>query len=570
MCCFVRSYILPGLVLITLNATAQKTVRDTVKNKTIAAGPEYKKSRSYQKMWGRNHRVEWTTPVTAPVLQLDTAFGGLVPYKAGGGNESKSLRLRSKLGNEYALRSIRKSREEVIPDNLKGTMMADIVNDGISMSHPYGAFAVGYMMDAAGIYHTWPRLVYVPQQKALDTFNAKYGNDLYLLEEKPEGDWREANNLGNFRSFSSTEELLIKLQLSSTNMVDQRAYIKARLFDMLIGDWDRHEGNWSWGEVNVPGGILYKPIPRDRDQSFYYHDGIFIDRMLKAAGLFYMQHYDSVVKNISNVSYAARYMDRFLTNELTLADWVSEAGALQNALTDEVIERSVAQLPQEVYTAKGKELVDKIKARRNQLRTFAVKHYQLIAQQVEVVGSRQREYFEVSSNSDKVTVVSVYRLDEKGKKEAKPYYQRTFNPEETKEVRLFGIKGDDVYVVNNEVKDIKVRIIGGPGRDSIIQSQQKVHIYDNEGNVFETSSARMHLSSDTSIHKWNYKWYKRDKNGFLPLVFYNNADRIYAGLRYRMQKNMWRHEPAWSQELGVHYSISQNAFSAFWQGVYPN
>jgi hypothetical protein len=560
-----------GLILFSLNSTAQRVVTDSVTSKTVAAGPEYNRGPFYQKLWGRNHRVEWTTPVRVPVLKLDTAFGGLIPYKAGGGNESKSLKLHTRSGKEYALRSINKSRTEVIPDNLKGTFMEDIVNDGVSMSHPYGAFAISYMMDAAGIYHTWPRLVYLPKQKALDTFNTKYGNDLYLLEQKSEGDWREADNLGNFPSFSSTEELLIKLQQSNTNIVDQRAYIKARLFDMLIGDWDRHEGNWSWGEVKLENGILYKPVPRDRDQSFYYHDGILIDRVIGAAGLFYMQHYDSVVKNISLVSHAARYMDRLFTNALTLEDWVREAEALQEALDDKVIVRSVAQLPQEIYAVKGKEMIDKIKARRKQLPAFAKQHYRFIAKEVEVTGSRQREYFEVTSKSENEMVVLVYRMDEKGRKETTPYYQRTFKPGETKEVRLFGIKGEDIYVVNNEIDDITVRIIGGPGKDSIVQSKQKVHIYDNANNVFETSSAKMHLSSDTSIHNWNYKWFRYDKNGFLPILFYNNADRIYAGLRYRMKKYKWRKDPyAWAQEFGVHYSISQNALSAFWEGVYPN
>lgn len=566
---FVRSYISLGLVLLTLNATAQKPVVDTARFKVIAAGPEYKKSSFYQKLWGRNHRVEWTTPVRVPVLKLDTAYGGLIPYRTAGGNESKSLRLRSRSGKEYALRSIRKSREDVIPDNLRGTFMEDVVKDGVSMSHPYGSFAVGYMMEAAGIYHTWPKLVYVPQQKGLDTFNTKYGNELYLLEEKPEGDWREADNLGNLRNFISTEELLVKLQQNNTNMVDQRAYIKARLFDMLVGDWDRHEGNWSWGEERVPEGKVYKPIPRDRDQAFFHHDGFIIDHVIGGAGLFYMQPFKPSVDNITPVCYSARHLDRFFTNELTMEDWVREADALQKALTDEVIEMSVAQLPQEVYTVEGKELVETLKARRTQLQKFAVQQYQKIAEQVEVVGSGQREHFDVAS-SDGKTTVSIYRLNE-GKKEAKPYYQRTFNRDETKDVRLFGIKGEDVYVVNNEVEDIDVRIIGGTDKDSVIQAKKKIHIYDNRENAFEASNARMHLSSDTSINRWDYKWFKKDKSGFLPLIFYNNADRIYAGLRYRMQKNRWRQDPfAWAQEFGVHYSISQNAFSAFWEGVYPN
>ncbi len=90
--------------------------------------------------------------------------------------------------------------------------------------------------------------------------------------------------------------------------------------------------------------------------------------------------------------------------------------------------------------------------------------------------------------------------------------------------------------VTNEVDDITVRIIGRTGKDSVIQSKRKVHIYDNASNVFETSSARMHLSSDTSIHRWNYNWFKYDKNGFLPILFYNNADRIICRFKVQDEK----------------------------------
>ncbi|WP_205511620.1 ShlB/FhaC/HecB family hemolysin secretion/activation protein [Longitalea arenae] len=571
MRCYVRSYIYLGLILLmTLNAKAQSKRADTAAFKQVVAGPAYKRPAMYQKLWGRNHRVEWTTPVRVPVLNLDTAFGGLIPYEAAGGHESRSLKLRSKNGKEYALRSINKSRDEVIPDNLKGTFAVDIVNDAISMSHPYGAFAIPYMLERAGIYHTWPKPVYLPQQKALDSFNKKFANDLYLLEEKPEGDWREADNLGNFRSFNDTEEMLTKLQVNSTYSVDQRAFAKARLFDMLIGDWDRHEGNWSWGEATVDGATQFKPVPKDRDQAFYYHDGFIASKLIKAAGLFYMQRYDSVVKDISKIGHAARFMDRYLTNQLTLEDWLREASALQEALSDTVIAQSVAQMPAEIYAVKGKELIATIKARRNQLPAFAKQHYLFIAKEVEVTGTRQREYFEVSSEHNE-TVVSVYHMAKNGERAARPYYQRRFKPAETKEIRLFGIKGEDVYVVNNEVDDITVRIIGGPAKDSIIQAKEKVHIYDNANNVFQTSSARMHLSEDTAIHNWNYKWFKYDKRGMLPLVFYNNPDRLYAGLRYRLTNYKWRREPfASAHEFGVHYSISQNAFSAFGEGMYPH
>ena len=571
MRCHVRSYLSLGLLCISLNSTAQTPVADTATYKCVVAGPAYKRPSFYQWLWGRNHRVEWTTPVRVPVLKLDTAFGGLVPYKIGGGNESKSLRLRTKEGKEYTLRSINKSRDDVIPPAVKGTFMDDVVRDGISMSHPYGAFALANMMQRAGIYHTLPALVYLPQQKELDTFNALYGDDLYLLEQKPEGDWREADNLGNFKTFSSTDEVLIKLQLNNTYIVDQHAFARARLFDMLIGDWDRHEGNWSWGEAPTPGGIILKPVPRDRDQAFYYHNGVLINLVIKGAALSFMQHYDYKEKDVEILNTSARHMDRYFTNALTLTDWLYEAAALQKALTDSVIVQSVAQLPPEIYATKGQELIDKLKARRGQLPGFAKQYYLFIAKEVEIVGSRQREYFEVSGAGDNETSVTVFRINENGKRAATPFYNRIFNPAETKEIRLFGIKGEDVYVVNNDRNNITIRIIGGDGRDSIVQSSHKVHMYDDANNAFQTRAAHMHLSSDSSIHKWSYRWSRYDKSGIRPEAFYNNADRIFVGLRYKYRKYKWRSDPfAWEQSVGVRYSISQSALSFYWSAVYPH
>ena len=52
------------------------------------------------------------------------------------------------------------------------------------------------MEQHAGVYHTKPRLVYLPTQPALDSLNEEYGNDLYLFEQRLSGDWSDADNLG--------------------------------------------------------------------------------------------------------------------------------------------------------------------------------------------------------------------------------------------------------------------------------------------------------------------------------------------------------------------------------------
>src|SRR5258705_6801554 len=71
---------------------------DTASYKIITAGPEYKKPASYQKLWGRNWRIDWNTPVRVPYLWLNKVDGGLTPSRTNGGNETKGLRLQSPNG----------------------------------------------------------------------------------------------------------------------------------------------------------------------------------------------------------------------------------------------------------------------------------------------------------------------------------------------------------------------------------------------------------------------------------------------------------------------------------------
>ncbi|WP_340156119.1 metallophosphoesterase, partial [uncultured Winogradskyella sp.] len=59
-------------------------------------------------IWGDRYRKEYSTKVNAPNVKLDTLFGGLIPVKKGGGNQSKSLRLEDKNGTQYVMRAVRK------------------------------------------------------------------------------------------------------------------------------------------------------------------------------------------------------------------------------------------------------------------------------------------------------------------------------------------------------------------------------------------------------------------------------------------------------------------------------
>jgi len=573
MLCLNRACIFLSFIILTEKGFTQDKLADTSAFKLIAAGSAYKnKSKFYQWLWGRNRRIEWTTPVHVPILWLDSARGGLVPYKTGGGNETKSLRLKTEEGKEYSLRSINKSRADVVLPIFKHTFIEDIINDGVSMSHPYGAFALPVMEQSADIYHAIPKIVYLPPQPALDTFNKKFGDDLYLFEQRPDGDWSDADNLGNFKKFISTYELIDTLKNDNNNKADQHAFVKARLFDMLIADWDRHEDQWQWGVTDTPGKTLYKPVPRDRDQAFYTHNGVLIDRIIPAAGLGYMQNFNYDIANVKMLNFEERNIDRFFTNELSLNDWLKEAASLRQSLSDSVIEQSVQQLPPEIHPISGTELIAKLKSRRNHLAEYATEYYLFLTKEVEITGSKKREWFEVKTTDTGETSVNIFQVDNEGKRNNTAFYSRIFKPSETKEIRLFGLAGEDVFTIDKRADNIKVRIIGGNEKDSVIQysGSSKIIIYDDDHNVFQTTHAKLHLSSDSANHSFNYEDHNYNKKGLKTSVFYNLEDRLYIELGYGFTKYKWRRYPyATKQFIGLNYSISQKAIGATYNALFP-
>ena len=313
------------------------------------------------------------------------------------------------------------------------------------------------LAEAAGVYHTNPAYVYLPAQSALDTFNKKYGNNFYLFEQKTSGNWTDANNLGNFAEFFDTEDVIEKLLKDNNYKVDQHTFIRARIFDWFINDWDRHEDQWSWGERKSGDKILFVPVPQDSDQAFFKHNGVLLNVGLGAAGLNYMQSFDDNLKDIKTFTYEERNLDRFFTNEMLLNDWQSIAHDLQQQLTDAVIDKAIKQLPPEIYNVCGNDIDKKLKARRTHLVEWATTYYNFISKQVQIPGSKQNEVFEVNNSNDETTV-KVFSKDAYQKNDS-AFYSRTFNAGETKEIRLFGIDGNDAYHINGTSNNIKLELL---------------------------------------------------------------------------------------------------------------
>lgn len=539
----------------------------------IVAGAQYRRSSFYQWLWGKHYRAEWATQVKVPFILLDTIAGGLKPYQLGGRMQSTSLRLKNAEEKEYVLRSVDKTFTKALPDIYRGTFIENIINDQVSIAHPYAALTIPTMAQAAQIYHTRPLIGFVPKHNTLDSFNS-YGNRLYLLEQRPDENWEEAQNFAYAKDIISTEKLLQYLQKDQNTRIDEAVFLRARLFDIFIGDWGRHEDQWRWALKESGEEKIYAPIPRDRDQAYTKFDGKLLKLFLSAADLGHLESFTYTIKNISDFNYPARFLDRRLLNKATLTQWITTAKELQLLLTDTLIENSVKQMPPELYPLSGKEIVAKLKARRDRLQQFASDYYSILAKEAEIVGTKQNEYFEVKRLSNEETAVNIYKISEDHVTSLNPYYARVFNNKETKELRLYGLSGNDAYNVSGQVNSgITIRIIGGSDRDSIkdesvVAGKKRTIVYDNPENDFLLSSrTKLRLSENKQINEYQYNSFSYQKKGIAPILFYNYIDRLFVGVGYRWEKSKWRRAPfAHKHNISARYSVIQQAPSFVYKG----
>ncbi len=93
--------------------------------------------------------------------------------------QTRSLRLEDKTGKQWVLRSIEKYPANALPIELRGTYIDDFVTDQVSASHPYGAFVVPTMAEAVNVYHTNPKLVYLPDDPWLGIYQSDFSEGLY-------------------------------------------------------------------------------------------------------------------------------------------------------------------------------------------------------------------------------------------------------------------------------------------------------------------------------------------------------------------------------------------------------
>ena len=558
----------------TMSTTASQ-VRTTVTLDNVKEVGNFRKF-----LLGEHHRDLYMAEYEFPVVDLDTLMGGMKVVKRGGGSQTNSLRLEDPDGRSYTMRSMTKDATRFLPPPFNQLVVAEIVvKDNFLSTHPFGALAVPPLADAIEVYHTNPKLYYVPKQPALGVHNDLYGDQVYLIEERPDEDWSNNPDFGSSKEIVGWDDMQEEIFEDQKWRIDQERLVRARLFDFILGDWDRHDDQWRWAEQKRDDGQnVYEPIPRDRDQVFAKYDGLITGiARLYNPWIRQLKPYSGDIKHAKHLAWSTRFFDHTYLNKMTREDWVRQARYIQERLTDDVIEAGLNEMPAFAVENTGDDIRKYMKMRRDNLVRIAEAHYEVIAERVDVIGTDKKESFLIERLDDQRTRVRMWDLDDGGVLDDL-LYDRTFENDVTKEIDVYGQDGDDEFRVTGSVSSGPiVRLIGGLGEDTFVDESRvgglgkRTRIYDNlRKNTVELGTEAKDKRSDRpELNTFNHRspQHELDFTIPLPILGFNPDDGFLLGMALNSTRYGFQKLPYASNHYAeISYGFATRSPRALYQG----
>ena len=322
---------------------------------------------------GKHHRDLWGIKVRLPVFHgLDT----LKFVKAGGGQQTTSLEVKTPKGLHFTFRSVNKDNANVLPKALKFSFFWPFLRDQASALNPFAAPVVSKLLERLDIYHPHAQVYVIPYKHKPDTVISTLGGQAIAFEEELGKSWAGHPRFGNAYQILKTEALLAKLR-SGEIRLDTAQYIRCRLFDFLISDWDRHEKQWKWGIYQQEEEWIAKPIPIDRDMAFCRFDDGWASRVVRVFNNKF-QSFRQAPMNVSGLTKNSLTLDRALLKGVERSHFIEESKKLQKALSDNVISVAFATYPPRVFALVGDEDIRTLKYRRDRIEEAANEFYDLV------------------------------------------------------------------------------------------------------------------------------------------------------------------------------------------------
>jgi len=533
------------------------------KSISVFSQEEITKSKTYQKIFGIHYRPIYGDKILAKTLDLEASK--INPIREREELQTINLRL-SDDKNEFLLVPIKKNanqliqsiayKNEYIATDFENTFTQKFIRDFQTTQHPYYPLVINNLADDASVNQIKSSLYYVPKQENLKEYNENFGDELYFLEHLP----TVTDTLNNF---ITTEEMLNKTIENNRQIIDREQYIRARLLDMLVGDWNRNESQWLWKKNTKGDEVIYEPYSKTREFIFPKYDGAFFSLLMRLAPFRHMESYKDKIRNVKWFNKIAYPLDLAILQNTTEEEWTKQAEILQNSITESSLKSSFDKLPKEIKSNYDEETIRVLMERKNQLVDYAKEYQKVIDQLVILKGTNEDEIFEVNRVSNGSTQIVI-----KNKITSQVLFDKTFHKSTTKEIRLYGMNGKDEFVQKGKTSNnIKLRMIGGLDDDSYnIENGRKLYVYDDKNNK-DLNPAFVY--DDYEINTYNYKNPKYNTLTLLPNVGFNPDDGVKLGLISNLTINGFDRKPySQKHQLQFNYFFATDAIEAKYKGTF--
>jgi len=439
----------------------------------VAASERYQASRAFRFGFGGGYRDLWGAKVNLPLVDLRTG-GGLRPVARFGGLQTAVLAFQSADGRKFTFRGTDKDPSAVLPPALRKTALSEFVRDQTAAQHPGGPVVTSVLSQAAGLLTIRERLMVMPDDPSLGKYRKEFAGMVGSFYAYPGSKTDRYVGFHGATEIISHEELYRRLRAGHVDQVDREAFLRARLFDLMVGDFDRHRKQWRWAKL--PGNPKWQPIPEDRDQAFVRYDG-FVQRV-GAILLPILQCYGEDYPSIHGLTVHGWEQDRWLLPGLSWPAWKAIAKDIKKRVSNRVIDAAVGSLPPEYVKLDGKRLTRDLRGRRNKLLDAARKFYEHLASSVDIQGTDAAEDVLVEWTADNKMSVQVRAPTAPAS--SPPLFTRRFDPDDTDEVRLYLRGGaDQVFVKGSDAGAITLRVIAGKGPPKRLHDETGcVELYD--------------------------------------------------------------------------------------------
>lgn len=527
----------------------------------IRANPAYNEvGRFHRKLFGENYRQEWAAETKVPLLSISDFEGGLSPVKRGGGMQTTSLRLVDKTGKEWTLRQVNKNSEMLLPPELQNTFVRNFLDDAVSAQHPYSALIVPPIAHAVKVPASEPIIGVVVPDSALGAFNPLFANTLNLLEARePLGD------------SDNTLKMLEKVNDDNDNTFGAKTFIRSRMLDLLIGDWDRHEDQYRWYNSGSKKAKDYEVVPRDRDQVIRVMQGLIPRIVSRSWAVPTIQGFGPEIKSVNYSLFKSDFLNSHPKMQFNYEDWMKMSHEFVKSVSDSVLEESLKRLPRSSYEIRHDQLLKDLRLRRDAIPEAMDQYYRFSNSIVDIRASNKNEKVSILDASENAVRLVINKINKSGETKGL-IMDKVYKPGFTKEIRIYLSAGDDSVEINTKNSDIKLRIIGGSGQKDyqVIGANQKIKIYDpgiSSTYSGDTLKLKRIISSDTTNTAFvQVNLY----NVTMPLITagYNMDDGIIigAGFKYTHQEGFRKTPFNHTQQLLVSGSLATGSYKINYKG----